>query len=360
MLTVEELLRKTVELEASDLHISPGLPPMMRIHGKLVPLNNVPPLGPSDTKRLCYSILTDSQRHRLEEELEIDFSFGIEGISRFRGNVYFQRGTVAGAFRVLPFRIPDISELGLPPVVETFTEKPKGLVLVTGPTGSGKSTTLAALIDRINSTKECHIITIEDPIEYIHRHKKAIVTQREVYSDTKSFAKALRSALRQDPDVVLIGEMRDIETFEAALTLAETGHLTFATLHTNSATETINRIIDAFPTEKQEQVRVQLSFVLEGIVSQRLIPKADGSGRVLATEVLVATPAIRNLIRENKVHQVYSQMQTGQITHGMQTMNQSLLELAKKGLITVYDALNSSVNRDELKVMLERAGLGGA
>ncbi len=356
MLTIEELLKAAVSMEASDLHITAGSPPVFRIHGKLVPMKDVPPLSPSDTKRLCYSVLTDAQRHRLEEDLEIDFSFGIKGVSRFRGNVFFQRGTVAGAFRTLPYRIPDMSELGLPPVVETFTTKPKGLVLVTGPTGSGKSTTLASMIDRINRTRECHIITIEDPIEFTHSHKKSVVTQREVASDTHSFAKALRSALRQDPDVVLIGEMRDLETCEAALTMAETGHLTFATLHTNSATETINRIVDIFPMEKQDQVRVQLSFVIEGIISQRLIPRSDGRGRVLATEVLVATPAIRNLIRENKIHQVYSQMQTGQLVHGMQTMNQSLADLVRRGLITPHDALNNSTNKEELKLLLERIG----
>ncbi len=352
MVSLEELLRKAIEMGASDLHITAGSPPMVRIHGKLVPLNKIPPLSPSDTKKLCYSILTDTQRQRFEEDLEIDFSFGIKGLSRFRGNIFFQRGTVAGAFRMLPYEIPQLSELGLPPVVETFVEKPKGLILVTGPTGSGKSTTLAAMIDRINSTREGHIITIEDPIEFVHRHKKCIVNQREVSSDTASFARALRSALRQDPDVVLIGEMRDIETMEAALTMAETGHLTFATLHTNSAVETINRIIDAFPSERQDQVRVQLSFVLEGIISQRLIPRKDGKGRVLAAEVLVPIPAIRNLIRENKIHQIYSQMQVGQAQHGMQTMNQALASLVKKGLITPQAALDNSTNKDELRNLL--------
>ncbi len=355
-LTMEVLLRKVVEMGASDLHITAGSPPMIRVHGRLIPIEDMPKLSPSDTKRLCYSILTDSQRQRLEEELELDFSFGIKGLARFRGNVFFQRGTVAGAFRTLPFKIPQLSELGLPPVVETFTEKPKGLILVTGPTGSGKSTTLASLIDRINNTKEGHIITIEDPIEFIHQHKKCIVNQREVSSDTTSFAKALKASLRQDPDVVLIGEMRDLETMETALTMAETGHLTFATLHTNSATETINRIVNAFPSERQEQVRVQLSFVLEGIISQKLLPRKDGKGRVLAAEVLVPTPAIRNLIRENKIHQVYSQMQVGQTQHGMQTMNQALLSLVRKGLITPQTALDSSPNREELRQMMERGG----
>ncbi len=352
--TMEQLLRRMVEQKATDLHISVGNPPRMRIYGKLVPMMDLPKLAPADTQRLCYSVMNEHQKKVFEQKNEVDFSFGIAGLSRFRANVFMQRGSVAGAFRRIPYEVIPLENLGLPPVVKTFVTKPKGLILVTGPTGSGKSTTLAAMIDRINSTMEKHIITIEDPIEYLHPHKRCLVNQREVGSDTESFTTALRYVLRQDPDVVLIGEMRDLESIAAALTVAETGHLTFATLHTNSAVETINRIIDVFPPHQQNQIRAQLSHVLEGIITQKLIPRADGKGLVLAAEVLVPTPAVRNLIRENKIHQIYTVMQAGQMHHGMQTMNQSLAKLYEKGLITYDQALNSSYNPEELIPMLDR------
>jgi twitching motility protein PilT len=280
---------------------------------------------PQETKRLCYSILTEAQKQRFEEEWELDLSFGVKGLSRFRANIFMQRGAVAGAFRTIPFRVRTFEDLGLPPVVKELCKKPRGLVLVTGPTGSGKSTTLGAMIDKINSERQEHIVTVEDPIEYLHPHKKCLVNQREVSADTQSFKRALKYILRQDPDVVLVGEMRDLETIEAALTVAETGHLVFATLHTNSCVQTINRILDVFPPYQQPQVRAQLSFVLEGVLSQILIPKASGSGRALCLEIMIPNPAIRNLIREEKVHQIYSQMQVGQTKFGMQTMNQSLI-----------------------------------
>ncbi len=353
--TLEELLKIAVERNATDLHISVGDPPRIRVSGKLIPIEDVPVLTPADTHRMCFSVMTDLQKKIFEERHEVDFSFGIKGLSRFRANVFMQRGSVAGAFRRIPFKIIPLESLGLPPVVKTFITKPKGLVLVTGPTGSGKSTTLAAMIDRINETQEKHIITIEDPIEYLHPHKKSLVNQREVGADTESFASALKYILRQDPDVVLIGEMRDLESIAAALTVAETGHLTFATLHTNSAIETINRIIDVFPPHQQNQIRAQLSHVLEGIITQKLLPRADGEGLCLASEVLVPTPAVRNLIRENKIHQIYTVMQSGQIHHGMQTMNQSLVKLYEQGLITYDQAVNSSYNVDELIPMLEKA-----
>jgi twitching motility protein PilT len=307
-----------------------------------------------ETKSLCYSILTDAQKHKFEENNELDLSFGVKGLSRFRGNVFMQRGAVAGAFRTIPFEIRTFQDLGLPEIVNDLVKRPRGLILVTGPTGSGKSTTLAAMVDRINSERYDHIITIEDPIEYLHGHKKCLINQREVNADTTSFKAALRYVLRQDPDVVLIGEMRDLETIEAALTVSETGHLTLATLHTNSAVQTINRIIDVFPPHQQEQIRVQLSFVLEGILSQQLIAKKSGKGRALAIELLVPNPAIRNLIREDKIHQVYSSMQTGQARYGMQTMNQSLVELYTKGHISYEDAVGRSPVPEEIITMLQR------
>ncbi len=353
MATLYELLKMMIEKNASDLHITTGSPPRLRVDGKLISVDN-PPLNPSDTKALCYSILTDAQKHKFEESNELDLSFGVKGLSRFRGNIFMQRGAVAGAFRTIPFEIRGFKELGLPEIVNEMVKKPRGLILVTGPTGSGKSTTLAAMVDRINTERYDHIITVEDPIEYLHPHKKCLINQREVNADTASFKLALRYVLRQDPDVVLIGEMRDLETIEAALTVSETGHLTMATLHTNSAVQTINRVIDVFPPHQQEQIRVQLSFVLEGIFAQQLIPKKSGTGRVLAVELLVPTPAIRNLIREDKIHQIYSMMQTGQAKYGMQTMNQSLYELYSKGLITYEDALGRSTITDEIIQMIQK------
>jgi len=355
MINFHQLLKDLVERGGSDLHITTNTSPQIRIDGKLTPMD-IPPLTPVETKQLCYSILTDSQKHRFEEENELDLSFGVKGLSRFRGNIFIQRGAVAGVFRVIPYKILSFEELGLPPIVKALCEKPRGLILVTGPTGSGKSTTLASMIDRINTDRHDHIVTIEDPIEYLHPHKGCIVNQREVGADTKSFKHALKYVLRQDPDVVLVGELRDLETIEAALTLAETGHLCFATLHTNSCAQTINRIIDVFPSYQQTQVRTQLSFVLEGVLSQTLIPKANGQGRALALEVMVPNPAIRNLIREDKVHQIYSQMQVGQEKFGMQTMNQCLMQLLSKHLISVDDALGRSSEPDELKQMLSPGG----
>jgi len=356
MVELQKLLEMVIEKRASDLHITTGAPPQFRIDGKLVSFDNIP-LTAQDTKRLCYSVLTDAQRHKFEEENELDFSFGIKGLSRFRGNLYMQRGAVAGAFRVISFDILNFSELGIPPIVNELIKKPKGLVLVTGPTGTGKSTTLAAMIDKINNERNAHIITIEDPIEYLHRHKKCIVNQREVNSDTKSFGEALRHVLRQDPDIILIGEMRDLETIQAALLTAETGHLTFATLHTNSCVETINRIIDVFPPHQQQQVRTQLSFVLEGILAQQLIPRLGGSGRALAMEILIPNPAIRNLIREDKIQQIYSLMQVGQAKFGMQTMNQALLSLVERHIISVEDAMERSHNLEEFRQMLANSGI---
>ncbi len=356
MIELEKLLETMIEKKASDLHITTGVPPKFRIDGKLVSFDNTI-LTPTDTKRLCYSVLTDAQRHTFEEEIELDFSFGIKGLSRFRGNIFMQRGAVAGVFRAIPFNILNFHELGIPPAVNELIKRPKGLVLVTGPTGSGKSTTLAAMIDKINNDRNAHIVTIEDPIEYIHRHKNSIVNQREIYSDTKGFGYALKHILRQDPDIILIGEMRDLETIQAALLTAETGHLTFATLHTNSCVETINRIIDVFPPHQQQQVRTQLSFVLEGVMSQQLIPRMRGKGRVMAMELMIPTAAIRNLIREDKVQQIYSQMQVGQSKFGMQTMNQALLALVERHLISVEDAIDRSHNLEEFYQMLTNANI---
>ncbi|PKL52365.1 MAG: type IV pili twitching motility protein PilT [Nitrospira bacterium HGW-Nitrospira-1] len=353
MASINELLKIMIEKGASDLHITTASPPRLRVDGKLVSLDH-PPLTPADTKSLCYSILTNAQKHKFEEHNELDFSFGIEGLSRFRGNVFNQRGAVAAAFRALPFDIKTFQELGLPEMVKDFARKPSGLILCTGPTGSGKSTTLAAMVDRINAERYEHIITIEDPIEYLHKHGKCLINQREVNADTNSFGDALKYVLRQDPDVVLIGEMRDLETIEAALTVSETGHLTLATLHTNSAVQTISRIIDVFPPHQQEQIRVQLSFVLEGVLSQQLIARKSGKGRALAVEVLIPNLAIRNLIREDKTHQIYSVMQSGQSKFGMQTMNQSLTELYTKGHISYEDAVGRSTMPEELITMLQR------
>jgi twitching motility protein PilT len=352
---LHQLLKAMVEKGASDLHVTTGSPPQLRIDGKLVPLKTAP-LTPVETKQLSYSILTDAQKHRFEEDNELDLSFGVKGLSRFRANIFMQRGAVAGAFRTIPFKILTFAELGLPPIVAELSRKPRGLVLVTGPTGSGKSTTLASIIDKINTDRHEHILTVEDPIEYLHPHKNCLVNQREVGADTQSFKKALKYILRQDPDVVLIGEMRDLETVEAALVISETGHLAFATLHTNSAVQTINRILDVFPPYQQPQVRAQLSFVLEGVLTQNLLPRAGGPGRVLVIEVMVPNVAIRNLIREDKVHQVYSQMQVGQAKFGMQTFNQSLAAAVVKRLITAEEALNRSSDQDELKNLLSTGG----
>src|SRR3954449_4349975 len=353
MATLPELLQTLVEVNGSDLHLTTQTPPQIRVHGKLQ-LLDLPPLGPGETKALAYSVLTDSQKKRFEETLELDFSFGIRGLARFRCNVFNQRGAVAAVYRVIPEKIKGFDELGLPPVLATLADRPRGLVLVTGPTGSGKSTTLAAMIDKINTERREHILTIEDPIEYIHPHKGCIVNQREVHSDTHGFSVALRAALREDPDIVLIGELRDLETIESALRIAETGHLTFATLHTNSAAQTINRIIDVFPAHQQGQIRTQLSLVLEGIVCQALMPRADGQGRVISLEVLIPNPAIHNLIRDDKVHQIYSTMQTGQEKLGMQTMNQSLATLYLKRMITLETAMSASSLKDELEQMIAR------
>ncbi len=363
-LQLVDMLKTAVQMEASDLHLSIDTPPQVRINGDLQRLP-LPALTPTDTKSLAYSVLTDAQKKRFEETLELDFSFGIRGLARFRCNMYNQRGAVAAAYRQIPERIRGFEELHLPPVISKLADRPRGLVLVTGPTGSGKSTTLAAMIDKINTEQKGHILTIEDPIEYLHQHKGCMVNQREVHSDTQNFGNALRAALREDPDVVLIGEMRDLETVEAALRIAETGHLTFATLHTNSASSTINRIIDQFPAHQQAQIRTQLSMVLEGIVCQSLLPKANGEGRVVSMEILVPTAGIRNLIREDKIHQIYSAMQTGQEKLGMQTMNQNLATLFFRRQITLETALNASSHRDELQEMINRgvgvvpgAGLG--
>jgi twitching motility protein PilT len=363
MATLPELLHTLVSSEGSDLHITTDTPPQIRVHGHLRRLDG-PDMTPSATKQLAYSVLTDAQKKRFEETLELDFSFGIKGLARFRCNLFNQRGAVGAVYRLIPEKIRSFAELNLPPVLATLAERPRGLVLVTGPTGSGKSTTLAAMLDKINKERHDHILTIEDPIEFVHQHQSCLVNQREVHSDTQSFAMALRAALREDPDIVLIGEMRDLETVEAALKIAETGHLTFGTLHTNSAAQTINRIVDIFPANQQSQIRTQLSLVLEGIVCQALMPRTSG-GRIAALEILVPTPAIRNLIREDKIHQIYSSMQTGQEKYGMQTMNQSLATLHQRKQITIETAMSASSNRDELQEMINRgvgvvpgAGLG--
>jgi twitching motility protein PilT len=353
--TMHDLLSTLVERGASDLHITTGIHPQLRLHGKLVPLTQFEQLMPQDTQRLAYSVLNERQKQKFEEDNELDLSFGIQGLARFRCNVYRQRGAVACAIRMIPTKIKGFTELGLPTIVEQLAERPKGLILVTGPTGSGKSTTLAAMVDKINSERSEHIVTIEDPIEFVHQHKKCLVNQREIFSDSHSFKNALKYILRQDPDVVLVGEMRDLETIAAALTVAETGHLTLGTLHTNSCAQTMNRIIDVFPTNQQDQVRSQLALVLEGVLCQQLIPTADGRGRVMAMEIMVATPAIRNLVREEKIHQIYSAMQAGQ-KFGMQTMNQSLLTLVQRGRITRDEALIRTMDPQELGHLI--AGLG--
>src|SRR5512142_1226582 len=352
-LSLSDLLKRMLEMNGSDLHITTNSPPQIRVHGHLVPLD-LPTLTQAESKQLAYSVMTDAQKHRFEENLELDFSFGLKGLARFRANVFNQRGATAAVFRVIPFEIKTFAQLNLPPVVAKLCEKPRGLVLVTGPTGSGKSTTLAAMIDKINSERHDHIITIEDPIEFVHQHKSCLVNQREVHSDTKGFTEALRAALREDPDVVLIGEMRDLETIEAALRIAETGHLTFGTLHTNSAASTINRVIDVFPSHQQSQIRAQLSLVLEGILCQALLPKIGGQGRAMAMEILVPNPAVRNLIREDKIHQIYSAMQSGQDKFGMQTFNQALCTLYLSRQITLETAMLRSSMVEELQEMINR------
>jgi twitching motility protein PilT len=349
---LHQLLKAMIEKGASDMHITTGSPPVLRIDGQVVPLK-LTPLGPVETKQLCYSILTEEQKIQFEKTSELDLSFGVKSLSRFRANIFMQRGAVAGAFRTIPFKILTFEELGLPAAVADLAQKPSGLVLVTGPTGSGKSTTLAAMIDKINSEQRCHIVTIEDPIEYLHPHKLSIVNQREVGTDTEGFKIALKYVLRQDPDVVLVGEMRDLETIEAALTISETGHLVFATLHTNSAVSTINRIIDAFPPHQQDQIRAKVSFVLQGVISQQLVPRMGQPGRCMALEVMLPNAAIRNLIREGKIHQVYTQMQMGQDKYGMQTLNQSLFSLYKNRLVSLEEAMGRSVEPEEFRTMID-------
>ncbi len=351
MANLHQLLKAMIEKGASDLHVTTNSPPQLRVDGKLQPMQ-MAPLAPPETKQLCYSILTDAQKHKFEENSELDLSFGVRGLSRFRANIYMQRGAVAGAFRAIPYKIMNLDDLGLPPAINELTKKPRGLILVTGPTGSGKSTTLASMLDKINTERREHIVTIEDPIEYLHPHKGCLVNQREVGADTENFATALKYILRQDPDVVLVGELRDLETIEAALTVSETGHLAFATLHTNSAVQTINRILDVFPPYQQGQVRAQLSFVLEGVLCQTLIPRANGPGRAMAVELMVPNPAIRNLIREDKIHQIYSQMQVGQDKFGMQTLNQSLANLYQRKMINLEDAQARSPDQEELRSLI--------
>ena len=348
MPSIADLLKTTVDQGASDLHIAAGTPPQIRLRGSLVPLN-FPVLSPSDTQGLCYSVITDLQKKKFEETHELDFSFSQKGVSRFRGNLYYDRGAVAGAFRVIPHEIPSIDLLGLPPMIREIIKSPRGLILVTGPTGSGKTTTLASMIDAINQTRHEHIITIEDPIEYVFPHKGCLVNQGEIGQDSSSFSEALRHILREDPDVVLVGEIRDMETMEAALTIAETGHLTFGTLHTNSAVQTISRVIDIFPPNQQPEVRSSLSLSLVAVLSQTLIPRIDTAGRVLAAELMIPNAAIRNLIRENKIHQIYSQLQLGQEKFGMQTLNQALASLVNKKIISEEDAYNRSSDIEELK-----------
>jgi len=357
--SLQQLLKVMVEKGASDLHVTAGQAPLLRIDGAVIPLK-LPKLSPNDTKRLCYEVLTEEQKIKYEKNKELDFSFGMKKVARFRGNLYVQRGCVGGAFRFIPYQVMGFEELGLPMVLSDVCRTSKGLILVTGPTGSGKSTTLAAMIDQINEEQRQHIITIEDPIEYVHSHKRCIINQREVGADTDGFTIALKHVLRQDPDVVLIGEMRDLETVEAALTIAETGHLVFATLHTNSCVQSITRIIDVFPSHQQSQVRLQLSFVMRAVCTQALLPRANGPGRCLAVEIMVPNAAIRNLIREDKLHQVYSQMQVGQQDSGMQTMNQSLHDLYTRGMISLDEAFVYSGDIDELRGMIEgRSMFGG-
>jgi twitching motility protein PilT len=345
-----DVLLAVMERNASDLHLTAGSPPMIRQQGKLNPLD-YPALTPQQTREVVYSILTNDQRQRLETDWQIDFAYSIPGKARFRVNAYFQRASLSAAFRLIPSEMPKLRDLHLPPILQEFTKKPRGFVLVTGPTGSGKSTTLAAMLDMINEERHEHILTIEDPIEFLHKHKKCIVNQRELGADAQSFALGLKAALRQDPDVILVGEMRDLETISTALTAAETGHLVFATLHTQDTAQTVDRIVDVFPPEQQQQVRVQLSVSLQGIVTQQLLPKADGQGRTVAVEVLVPTPAVRNLIREGKTHQIYSTLQTGN-QFGMQTMDSALAQLVREQKITRELAEARSSTPEELRRLM--------
>ncbi|MCL6518593.1 MAG: type IV pilus twitching motility protein PilT [Armatimonadetes bacterium] len=353
---IDDLLRLVVERGASDLHLAVGVPPILRIDGQLMP-TNYEKLTPTDSQRLVYDILTDEQIQRFEADLQLDFSYSLAKVSRFRVNIFRDKGTVAAAFRVIPTRIPTIRELGLPVILEELSRKPRGLILVTGPTGSGKSTTLAAMVNQINSERSAHIITIEDPIEYLHQHKMSIINQRELGLDVKSFSGALRAALREDPDVILVGEMRDLDTISTAITCAETGHLVLATLHTINAPQTVDRVVDVFPPEQQEQIRFMLSNNLEAVLCQQLLPRAGMPGRVCAMEVMIASPAIRNLIRENKAHQITSVIQTS-ANLGMQTMDQSLRDLYQRGQITYDEALSRAMNPDEFKTMVATAGRG--
>lgn len=354
-ISLPALLKTMVDQNASDLHITVGVPPEFRIAGRMVKVK-ADSLTAADTKELCYQVLTDSQKAEFERNLELDFSFGIKEVSRFRGNLFLQRGSVAAVFRRIPIHIPEWDQIGIPQIMKKVIRRPNGLILVTGPTGSGKSTTLAAMLDTLNREEYGHMITIEDPIEFVHPHKSCIVNQREVGVDTKSFGNALRQVLRQDPDYILVGELRDVETIEMALTMAETGHLVFGTLHTNSAIQSINRMINVFPPHQQSQVRQLMSFTLQAIVSQCLLPRLDGKGRIMATEVLIPTMAIRNLIREEKIHQVYSAMQSGQEETGMQTLNQCLMTLVRSGLIGKSEALENSYMPEELQKQLASLG----
>ncbi len=351
-ITLHQLLRVMIEKGSSDLHITTGSPPQLRIDGSLVPLK-VAPLSPIETKQICYSVLTEEQKIIFEKKNELDLSFGVKNLARFRANIFMQRGAIAGAFRAIPFKILTFEELGLPPIIADIANTERGLVLVTGPTGSGKSTTLASIIDKINSETRQHILTIEDPIEYLHPHKQCLVNQREVGSDTFTFKDALKYVLRQDPDIVLVGELRDLETIEAAMTIAETGHLVFATLHTNTAVQAINRIIDVFSPHQQSQIRAQLSFTLQAVITQNLVPRSDAPGRALITEIMVPNAAIRNLIREDKIHQIYSIMQTGQGASGMHTMNQSLFAAYTKRQISAEDAIARAPDPSELQSMID-------
>jgi twitching motility protein PilT len=350
-----DVITRMTEERASDVHLSPGFPPAIRVRGRIVPLDDYGRLTPQETRDTVYSLLNDDQRKRFESHKQLDLAYAVPGVARFRVNCFFQRGSISAAFRRIPHQIPQLDELGLPAILEEFTRKPRGFVLVTGPTGSGKSTSLAAMIDIINREREEHILTIEDPIEFLHSHKKCIVNQREIGSDAEDFSLALKSALREDPDVILVGEMRDLETMATALTAAETGHLVFATLHTQSTAQTIDRIIDIFPAEQQSQVRMQLSIGLQGIVTQQLLPTADGSGRVVACEVLIPTPAVRNLIREGKTHQIYSAIQTSG-SLGMQTMDAHLAQLVRMGRITRKLAEQRASVPEELKRLLGTVG----